>query len=236
MSENIFNALSQHMVLSSAMLLVALCVGVGGELYDPRSDEFYRRRRRRLEENHCPEGLCCQRCRDDLEYCGGVLQGKVVEDTYYFAERQDDGVCYDIDKRAGALDVFGPSKTFRDTPECRRLVQHYSCLWWASSSEAYANRCDEESPDTPVHPCRSYCTQIATQCANSLEYMDLCLSIRCPPTDDTCEPGPEDTSPLSCRIWKYTSAQTDDAPYLAPPIKSLLLLLLFPSMLLLNVV
>lgn len=205
------------------LLLSALRRCAGGELYDPRDDDP---RRRRLEENHCPEGLCCQRCRDDLEFCGGVLQGKVVEDTYYFAERQDDGVCYDIDRRAGALDVFGQSKTFRDTPECRRLVHHYSCLWWASSSDAYVNRCDEESPDTPVHPCRSFCTQIATQCANSLEYMDLCLSIACPPTDDTCEPGPEDMSPLGCRIWRYTT-ETDAALKIVPTSSTFLLFLLY---------
>lgn len=179
--------------------------------FDPREHDprihFPRRRRLIPELNECASGLCCQRCRNDLEYCAGVLAGKLVEDTYYFAERQDDGVCYDIDKRVGNLDVFGPTKSFRDTSQCRELVRHYTCLWWASTNSAHTNNCDQQHDEVPVRPCRSFCTQIATQCANSLEYMDLCVHIECPPWDDTCQPGPEliGSSGEECNTWRYVS-------------------------------
>lgn len=194
-----------------------MLISVATALYDPRNVS------RRLEENRCESatGLCCQRCDIDLEYCG-VLTGKVVEDTYYFAERTDDGVCFDMDRRAGRLDVFGPGKSFRDTPECRKLVRDYSCLWWASQNDAYDNNCATDFADVPKRPCRSYCAQIAVQCANSLDYMDLCLGIACPPTEEDCEPGPEaDTTQRGCYVWRYTTPH--DAA--SRPLPSLLLLI-----------
>ena len=187
-------------------------------MFDPRAHDprgyFERRGRRQLDENRCVSesatGLCCQRCGFDLEYCGDILGGKLVEDVYYFDERQDDGVCFDIARRAGNLEVFGPTKTFRDTPECRQIVQDYTCLWWSSTSDAYTNLCDSEGGDTLVPPCRSYCTQVAIQCANSLEYMELCKNIACPPLDDTCRAGPFEVGELGCSIVRF-AAPTDSA-------------------------
>jgi len=180
-------------------------------------------------------GLCCQRCRFDLEACGDVLGGMMVEDTYYLSERQDyDGVCFDIARRAANLDVFGPTKSFRDTPECRQLVQDYTCLWWSSTSDAYTNRCDSEGGDTLVPPCRSYCTQVAIQCANSLEYMELCKNIACPPLDDTCRAGPFEVGEFGCDLVRFHTPDDDDAALpalsalslLATAVSSLLLFLL----------
>ena len=159
-----------------------------------------------MEENRCESesGLCCQRCDYDLPFCGDVLSGFLLEDPYYLDERSDDGACYEVARRAGNLDVFGPTKSFRDTPECRRLVQDYACLWWSSTSDAYNNNCDREG-DALVPPCRSYCTQVAIQCANSLEYMDLCVNIACPPLDDACTPGPVEVGEFGCNIVRFRS-------------------------------
>jgi len=45
-----------------------------------------------------------------------------------------------------------------------------------------------------VYPCRSYCVQLAKTCANNVvEWQELCRSIRCPPTDEECMPGPFDS-------------------------------------------
>lgn len=197
--------------------------------FDPRVEDPRRRRRLLPMINECPLEPCCQRCNDDLTFCAQVLEGLVVEDNYHFNERSGDGVCYDIDRRAGSLDVFGPTKSFRDTPECRQLVQHYTCLWWASTNDAYRNNCDEAfATEVAKPPCRSFCSQIATQCANTLDYMDLCIHIACPPTDTECTPGPGlDSLNLNpndeCYTWHY-STPTDAAAPATPANRFLLVL------------
>jgi len=71
--------------------------------------------------NGPPEGkYCCKKCPESLDYCR-ELGGKLIEDKYGML-KQDVGVddsCYNLERRAERLDVFGRTKTFRDTEECR---------------------------------------------------------------------------------------------------------------------
>ncbi|CAM9120560.1 unnamed protein product [Ectocarpus fasciculatus] len=129
---------------------------------------------------------CCIEC-FGLSYCD-VLNGYKVEDKYFPGEATILGSCENFEDRASRLEVFGPSKTFRDTDACRELVLDYTCLWWGSANEMYDNRCGIEAQ---VYPCRSYCVQLAKTCANNVvEWQELCRSIDCPPTDEECMPGP----------------------------------------------
>ena len=129
------------------------------------------------------------------------------------------GSCHDIDHRASRLDIFGPEKTFRDTPVCREYVQEYTCLWWGTTSTvvqefgtAYLNRCDNKGK-TMKPPCRSYCTQVAIQCANNLEYMELCANILCPPYEEECTPGPyAELGDYACSIYRYQTPRYSSAP------------------------
>lgn len=42
----------------------------------------------------------------------------------------------------------------------------------------------------PRPPCKSFCVQIATVCANDPDYfIQTCNEIKCPPTQDQCTPG-----------------------------------------------
>jgi hypothetical protein len=42
----------------------------------------------------------------------------------------------------------------------------------------------------PRPPCKSFCVQIATVCANDPDYfIQTCNGIKCPPTQDQCTPG-----------------------------------------------
>ncbi|CAN0042884.1 unnamed protein product [Ectocarpus sp. 12 AP-2014] len=129
---------------------------------------------------------CCIEC-FGLSYCD-VLNGYKVEDKYFPGEATILGSCENFEDRASRLEVFGPSKTFRDTDACREMVIDYTCLWWGSANEMYDNRCGIEAQ---VYPCRSYCVQLAKTCANNVvEWQELCRSIDCPPTDEECMPGP----------------------------------------------
>lgn len=181
-------------------------------------------RRRRLEENKCqdPDGVCCSLCKNDLVYCS-KLAGYLVEDTYYPSVASVTGSCDDIDKRAGLLDVFGPSKTFRDNEDCREIVREYVCLWWSTESSAYENNCKEKGA-VLVPPCRSYCTQVSIQCANNLEYADLCKKIACPPTDEFCTPGRYDVGTgFACSVYRYnTPAKSGARAGPRPPAAALL--------------
>ncbi|KAJ1445663.1 hypothetical protein M885DRAFT_549221 [Pelagophyceae sp. CCMP2097] len=184
--------------------------------HDPRAFEAARDgedavERRRLEENSCAnaDGICCSLCKQGLPFCS-ILAGYLVEDTYYPSEPAITGSCDNIAQRAGELDVFGDTKTFRDTVECRKMVQDYTCLWWASTSSQYRNRCDDRGK-VRVRPCRTYCTQIAIQCANSLEYMELCTNILCPPIEELCTPGPSEAGNSACNIYRYQTPQADGA-------------------------
>ena len=143
------------------------------------------------------------------------LAGYLVEDTYYPSEASVTGSCDDIDRRAGKLDIFGPTKTFRESPPtdeypdgwCQDMVREYVCLWWSTESSAYTNNCKEKG-DILVPPCRSYCTQVAIQCANNLEYEQICKRIPCPPVEEVCTPRPYEAVGLKgCNVYRYNSME-----------------------------
>ena len=182
--------------------------------HDPR--RVLNTTRRQLEDNKCEseDGICCSLCKNDLVYCS-KLAGYLVEDSYYPSEASVTGSCNDIDLRAGRLDVFGPSKTFRDTEHCRWMVREYVCLWWSTESSAYSNNCKDKG-SVLVPPCRSYCTQVAIQCANNLEYQELCKKIECPPTEELCTPGLYEVGQFACNIYRYNTPAESSAATLGP--------------------
>ena len=67
-----------------------------------------------------------------------------------------------------------------------------------------------------VHPCRSFCTQVAIQCANNLEYGELCKGIACQAPsigiDETCTPGPyDDVGVFGCDVYRYNTPSVNAA-------------------------
>ncbi|CAN0385706.1 unnamed protein product [Ascophyllum nodosum] len=176
------------------------------DVRSPPSPTTHGRRELATAESDCGAASsstpCCIEC-FGLSYCD-VLNGYKVEDKYYPGEPTMLGSCDNLEDRASRLEVFGPSKTFRDTDACREMVLDYTCLWWGSANEMYDNRCGVEAQ---VYPCRSYCVQLAKTCANNvLDWQELCRAIDCPPTDDECMPGPyiQDTDE-ACYLYEYHS-------------------------------
>ena len=211
--------------------------------HDPRFMMTNATRRRRLEENRCEAAdICCSLCKNDLQTCWRMA-GYLVEDKYYPSEQSVTGSCDDIDRRVANLDVFGPSKTFRDNDLCRRLVNEYMCLWWGSEGvdQSSENHCSSKGVIL-VAPCRPFCVQVAIQCANSLDYQRLCQAIPCPPIEETCMPEPRSVATvtlsktMACYVYRYSTLanmqQQDYIPgnsragALAPSLLSLLILLL----------
>jgi hypothetical protein len=118
--------------------------------------------------------------------------------------------CVNLEQRASRLDVFGPTKTFRDSDECRRMVYDYTCLWWGSDNAVYKNNCageereaiDGEMISAAYPPCLNYCTQVANMCANRPDWIRLCDDTRLVCEDATttgddavrvCQEGPTET-------------------------------------------
>jgi len=157
---------------------------------------------------------CCIRC-DNLPTCLR-LRNNYIEDLYYPTETNIMGSCQNIENRVNRLadSIFGPEKTFRDSERCRELVLDYICLYWGSKSAMYENKCDlpKHEGQLAKPPCRSFCTQVAEVCANSVDYMQICSNVKCPPIDQECTPGDNDVTPdEACRIYQYRS------PYSAAP-------------------
>jgi hypothetical protein len=155
---------------------------------------------------------CCKKCPETLYYCE-ELGGMLIEDKYGMLK---DGVgiddsCYNLEMRAQRLDVFGRSKTFRDTPECKRLVWDYTCLWWGSDNDVYTNNCKDKKEMTDgsfvkaaPQPCLSFCTQVANMCANRPDWIKLCKNTVC--TENAgemraCMEGP--TTPVGAGTGDY---------------------------------
>ena len=54
------------------------------------------------------------------------LGGRLIEDKYGMRNPlANETSCTNIEERVGRLDIFGPTKTFRDTSECRDMVYDY---------------------------------------------------------------------------------------------------------------
>eukprot|EP00611_Tribonema_gayanum_P021259 TRINITY_DN4046_c1_g1_i1.p3 TRINITY_DN4046_c1_g1~~TRINITY_DN4046_c1_g1_i1.p3 ORF type:complete len:271 (-),score=72.61 TRINITY_DN4046_c1_g1_i1:1303-2115(-) len=152
---------------------------------------------------------CCVFCLG-LNQCR-VLNSYAVEEKYYPGGSGTVGSCTNFDDRVSRLDVFGPEKTFRDTPDCRKWVYAYTCLWWGTDNAHFDNRCGSFA-NRP--PCRSFCVQVAEVCANDPGWKALCADIACPPIADDCVPGPfvkHPVEPDACFLYEYNSPLQGDA-------------------------
>ena len=63
--------------------------------------------------------------------------------------------------------------------------------------------------------------QVAIQCANSLEYGELCKGIPCQAPsigiDETCTPGPyDDVGVFGCDVYRYNTPFVNGAPAARP--------------------
>ena len=95
-------------------------------------------------------------------------------------------MCLDYDEKAKRVYLFGPEYQFKDTPECRTLVNNYNCLAWGSK--------DNPCPDAPLPPCRSLCVEVADKCVFMHLYRyyldNVCARINCEYlAEQNCVPG-----------------------------------------------
>lgn len=157
-------------------------------------------------KSNCPNTLNtsikvpCVQCAG-LKHCE-VLNLLMIQEEYYPDNKEFLGSCLIIEELAQRMqnEIFGEGKTFRDTSECREIVMQYLCLFWASDNSMYTNCCvfQEDTSDAdpkkhliaPRPPCRSFCTQVAEICANDINFMQICLDIKCPPLEVDCTPDP----------------------------------------------
>eukprot|EP00520_Triparma_pacifica_P004379 CAMPEP_0118650508 /NCGR_PEP_ID=MMETSP0785-20121206/10285_1 /TAXON_ID=91992 /ORGANISM="Bolidomonas pacifica, Strain CCMP 1866" /LENGTH=282 /DNA_ID=CAMNT_0006542889 /DNA_START=157 /DNA_END=1001 /DNA_ORIENTATION=- len=164
------------------------------------------------------DNFCCIPCNPESMKLCQILGGRLIEDRYGKARNPSDDTCKNLEDRAERLgkQVFGPTKTFRDTPGCRRLVYDYTCLWWGSNNDVYTNNCDGKEEklfdDTIVSvadpPCLGYCTEVANTCANRPDWIKLCEGMTCEsgssPSSSSeeairCKEGPtQDNSGTTC--------------------------------------
>jgi hypothetical protein len=106
-----------------------------------------------------------------MVYCS-ALNGYVVQEVYLPSNLNLQGTCNVIESLGRNMhrEIFGPGKTFRDTPNCREIVLQYLCLFWGSDNNMYTNCCRYSEVVTsldPVNnivaarpPCRSFCVQV----------------------------------------------------------------------------
>ena len=153
----------------------------------------------------------------------GKLKGTEYEDPETGDKVRDDS-CRNLEERAERLDVFGRTKTFRDTPECKIMVWDYTCLWWGSQNSVYTNNCADkklrtiegEIIEAALQPCLSYCTQVANTCANRPEWIRLCAlsGIQCANANtaggqaapEPCTSGPSlESGSVGCDYYELVS-------------------------------
>lgn len=143
----------------------------------------------------------CVKCQN-LDQCKS-LNGFQIQEVYYpnnLAYRETCNVIESLGVRQSS-ELFGNGRTFRDTPQCREIVMQYLCLFYGSNNAMYTNYCIFQEDYTPPKvedqliaprpPCRSFCVQIATVCANDPLFVLTCGEIKCPPTEQACTPDPK---------------------------------------------
>lgn len=79
------------------------------------------------------------------------------------------------------------------------ISMQYLCATFGSDNRMYRNYCTFQEvvnstfPDQNQvairAPCRSFCVQVATVCANDPTFIQTCDRINCPPIDDSCTSG-----------------------------------------------
>lgn len=147
--------------------------------------------------------IVCVKC-SGLQSCP-ALNGLIIEEVYLpnnLVEAPTLGTCKVLDELGARVqaEIFGSGRTFRNTPDCVSMVMQYLCLFYGSNNVMYRNWCQfvEDVRDAlpanhkvaPRYPCRSFCVQVATTCAYDPLFVDLCRSIACPPTEDSCTADP----------------------------------------------
>jgi len=156
---------------------------------------------RDLKEVYDPaHPVVCIKCQNMVS-CP-ALNNFQIQEIYLPNNLEQHGTCTVLDQLGKIIqsEIFGPSKTFRKDPQCMEIVMEYLCLFWGSNSDQYTNYCvfqeDVSDPNplnhrvAPRPPCRSFCTQIATICANDPLFVNQCNKIACPPFEDSCTPDP----------------------------------------------
>mmetsp|Transcript_17566 Transcript_17566/g.26523 ORF Transcript_17566/g.26523 Transcript_17566/m.26523 type:complete len:255 (-) Transcript_17566:23-787(-) len=155
------------------------------------------------------ETPCCITC-EAMSLCS-VLEGVDIEERYVPGDFQSKMSCSNFETRIARLDLWGAKKTekpFREGAYCTEMVLDYTCRWWANM---HGNRCDLASGPQVLTPCRSYCSTVATECAHTLDYLDLCSNIPCA-TADECHTGPDaDLAASPCYIYELDSPLDDPA-------------------------
>ena len=83
------------------------------------------------------------------------------------------------------------------------ISMQYLCATFGSDNRMYRNYCTFQEvvnstfPDQNQvairAPCRSFCVQVATVCANDPTFIQTCDRINCPPIDDSCTSGEKNT-------------------------------------------
>jgi hypothetical protein len=136
-----------------------------------------------------------------MQSCPALNQYR-IEEVYLPNNLEKKGTCHVLDELGERVsqEVFGNGRTFRDTPQCRDIVMQYLCLFYGSNNNMYRNWCQFREDVTPAnraeykvaprYPCRSFCVQVATVCANDPLFLQLCGQIKCPPKQDDCTPNP----------------------------------------------
>lgn len=159
----------------------------------------------RILQSGSKNTIPCVKC-SGLSYCS-ILNGYMIQEVYYpenlnLMNLQQIGTCSVIESLGKRLsnEIFGNGRTFRDTSVCRQITLEYLCLFYGSNNAMYKNICikyeDYSDPNpvshkvAPRQPCRSFCIQVATLCANDENFMQTCLDIACPLDEGSCTPDP----------------------------------------------
>lgn len=130
-----------------------------------------------------------------------ILENLMIQEVYLPSEPVQQGTCKVLDALGAriATDIFGPTKAYRDTAQCREIVMQYLCLFWGSQNLMYTNECidyeraggNEDPLQSPRYPCKGFCIQVAQLCGNDDQVLQLCNNIECPPpTEEDCTPDP----------------------------------------------
>lgn len=164
----------------------------------------------------------CVKC-EKLEVCQ-ILNTKQIQEVYYPDNLEYKETCNVIEALGTrvSLEIFGNGRTFRDTPQCRDIVMQYLCLFYGSDNPMYTNYCvyqedvtlanKEDHRLAPRPPCKSFCVQVVTVCANEADLIGTCNEIKCPPAEDECTPDPKiGTQVLDARL--LCSVPYDKNPY-----------------------
>lgn len=167
------------------------------------NDDYHLRKLAVTKKPYGGEGtITCTPC-DSLQVCD-ILNGKQIQEVYYPSNPEYKETCKVLEALGTRMsaEIFGNGRTFRDTPQCRAIVMQYLCLFYGSNNPMYTNYCvfEEDVTDAipanhkvaPLPPCKSFCVQVVTVCANEQDLIGTCDQIRCSSlVEESCTPDPQ---------------------------------------------